>query len=99
MRTLQVDRNVSQYRLSIPTNFDLLVRTKSALIEEAWWRRKIECARRRSPRSRIAGFTSRDEYSTDSRCSTAFPLLAKGFVLPGRIVKLMDWESVSRVEQ
>ena len=39
----------------MPTNFDLRVRTKRALIDEAWCKRKVEWALKRSPKSTYAG--------------------------------------------
>lgn len=88
-----MDTKVSQYRPSIPMNFDRLVRTKSALIEEAWCSRKVEWAWRRSPKSSIAGFTSRDEYSVVSCSSAALPFVAGILFVPGKTVKFIDWYS------
>jgi hypothetical protein len=74
----------------MPINFDRLVLTKSALIEDAWCRRKVEWACKRSPRSSIGGLTSREEYSVVSFSSAALALVAGVFTVLGRIVKLID---------
>ncbi len=59
-------------------------------MEEAWCRRNVECALNRSPRSKIAGLTSRDEYSVTSWCSAARILPAGAFGALGSIVRLID---------
>ncbi len=64
-------------------------------MDEAWCNRKVACARRRSPSSSIAGFTSREEYSVVS-CSSVDPLLVATFFVPGKIVRLIDCYMVSK---
>jgi hypothetical protein len=56
-------------------------------MDEAWCRRKVEWARRRSSRRRAGGFTSREEYSTDSS--------SPGLLLEGSLVSEMDCNKIS----
>ena len=73
---------------------DLLVRTKRALSDESWWRRKMECARRRSWRTSTAGFTSLEEYSTvDSGEASLAP--GSDALEAGSLVRSIDYTPFS----
>lgn len=88
-----MDRNMSQYLPSKPMNFERFVRTNNALNDAAWCSKKVECARRMSPSSRIAGLTSREEYSILS--FSAVDLVDWLFAAGGSMVKSIDYINAS----